>query len=96
MIGPASAGPLRKGATMLGWITEKEAQSRGFTHRGWMFGLLPVYLADLESDEPLVAMRWEPLEYTFDFFAWLWCSTYRLVNGEPVFFNFTITGELAE
>lgn len=79
---------------MLGWITEREAREQGFRYKGWMFGVLPAYFAEIESDEPLIAMRWEPLEWAFDPIAWLWCVLYELFHDEPAMFGFRITREL--
>lgn len=79
---------------MLGWITEDEARQQGYDFKGWAFGILPVYLAELESEAPWVAMRWTPLEYVFDAFAWLWCTAYEWTQGQPADFGFLITGEL--
>jgi hypothetical protein len=36
-------------------------RDEGFTHRGRLAGLIPVYVGDLESDEPTVtAANWVP------------------------------------
>ena len=69
-----------------------------YTHKGWIFGVVPVYLGNLESGAPNVEVRrWVP-EWWFD----LWAAMFDLftmvacaVNPwfEPMF-PIVETGEL--
>jgi len=71
-----------------------------FTHRGWLVGLIPVYIGAPDSSAPLFAERNGVPEWWFD----LVMSLYLLFGDvacwinpsfEPSFF-FTITGELEQ
>ncbi len=45
---------------MLGYMTQREALSYGFTHHGSYYGI-PCWLAP--DDDFMVATKWAPLEY---------------------------------
>lgn len=69
-----------------------------FTHKGLFLGIVPVYLADLQTDTPLVTARnWIP-EWYFDgveMFFGLTAMLGSLVNPdwEPEY-RITVTGEI--
>lgn len=44
----------------------KEELGTTFTHYGWFFGVVPVYVGNVDSDEPILSARnWCP-EFVFD------------------------------
>lgn len=47
---------------MLGYLPATEAKAQGFTHHGKYFGI-PVWLGDPDSEAPMVAAKWAPLEF---------------------------------
>lgn len=67
---------------MLGYMTEKEALSHGFTHHGRYYGI-PVWMSD-KVGCPAVVAKWAPMELVMSLFhviEGLMQSPY----GEPVF-----------
>lgn len=53
-----------------------------FTHRGW-FGICPVYLAGLDTDEPLIesaGLIFDPLLWISEAAYWLAVLTMRVVK----------------
>lgn len=77
----------------------KEKLGTEFTHYGWMFGLVPVYIGSAGADGPLVGERnWVP-EWWFSLWsaAWdLFMTAACAINPafEPGFMLF-VTGEIA-
>lgn len=76
----------------------KDVIQQQFTHYGWFCGLVPVYLADVESEGPLLVERnWVP-EWYFGLvellFGWF-CTISSLLNPEFVpMFPILISGEI--
>jgi len=82
-------------AKALGIITAAEAKAQGFTHHGSYYGI-PLWMGDVESDGPSVAVKWVALDYVMDLFMVIEGFMFPLVHGadaEPMFM-FKIAGEL--
>ena len=69
-----------------------------FTHYGWFLGLVPVYLADIDSEAPVVVERnWVPewyfwaVETVFALFCWV--TSLLIPDFEP-HFSMLVTGEI--
>lgn len=81
---------------MLGYMTEREALSQGFTHHGSYYGI-PCWIGDLSGqfdDRMLVAAKWAPMEYLMTVFHYLEVNLRVLkFPGEPPCFQFKV-GEL--
>ena len=68
-----------------------------YTHYGWFLGLVPVYLADVDSDAPVVVERnWVPEWYSWAaealFGLFCWAASLVIPNFEPMF-SMLVTGE---
>lgn len=46
---------------MMGYMTAQQALLAGYTHHGRIFGV-PIWLSDVDSDEPRLAAKWAPLD----------------------------------
>lgn len=68
---------------MLGYMTKSEAVAHGFTHHGRYY-FLPIYIAT--GDIPMVAVKFIPLEFLFDWLLWL--EYHLTIEGEIP--NFTV------
>ena len=82
-------------AKALGIMTAAEAKAAGFTHHGSYYGI-PLWMGDVDSDGPSVAVKWVPLDCVMDLFIHIEGLFFPLVHGadaEPMFM-FKITGEL--
>lgn len=69
-----------------------------YTHYGWFLGLVPVYLADVDSDAPVVVERnWVPEWYCWAvealFGLFCWAASLVIPNFEPMF-SMLVTGEI--
>lgn len=53
---------------MFGFMTKDEALKAGFTHHGSYYGI-PLWITD--SETPMVATKWEPLEYVMTMFHYI-------------------------
>lgn len=79
---------------MLGWMSEQEALSQGFTHRGKYFGI-PLYLGDIESEGIMVATKFawmEPLMTVFHYIEGFLAGVFY-PNEEPMF-QFAVGDEI--
>lgn len=61
-----------------------------YTHYGWFLGLVPVYLADIDSEAPVVVERnWVPewyfwaVEAMFGLFCWV--ASLLVLDFEPLY-----------
>lgn len=76
----------------------REELGSKYTHRGWLLGLVPVYVGDTDSDEPVVAARngvpelWMWLVLAL--FAMFCCIADLLVADFEPSFSITITGRI--
>lgn len=73
---------------MFGYMTKNEAVAHGFTHHGWYY-FLPIYIA---TDIPMVAVKFLPLDFMFDWLLWLECH----LNIEGEIPNFTVGDPIVE
>lgn len=69
-----------------------------YQHKGWIFGVVPVYIGDLESRGPMIAERNGIPEWWFSLFEALfgifcWLMTLANPDFEPTF-PILVTGEL--
>lgn len=71
---------------MMGYMTASQALANGFTHHGKYFGI-PVWIGALESEGPVVATKWAPLEYIMPLASWLEQTLAQIMfpDREPVF-----------
>lgn len=69
---------------MLGYTTEKAAKAEGFTHHGSYHGL-PIWLGHPESEAPMMAAKWAPLEYLIPLWSCMEGLCSILLNREPMF-----------
>ena len=79
---------------MLGWMTEDEAISEGFTHYGSYFGI-PIYLGDPDSEDLLVAAKHEWLEPVMTLFHYIegFIAGVFYPEEEPAF-QFLVKGKI--
>lgn len=82
-------------ANLLGFITKAQAKSEGYSHHASYYGI-PLWMGDIESDGPIVCVKWRPLDCVMDLFMYIEAFLFPLVHGadtEPMFM-FKIHGEL--
>jgi len=79
---------------LIGYRTKRWARENELTHTGLLFGLLPVYVGDLDTEAPLVVHRWAPTELLDDPLSWLWGLVWDTTQDEPLEFGIRITGQL--
>ncbi len=81
---------------LIGYRSRRWAREIGLTHTGRLFGLLPVYVGDLDTEAPLVVHRWAPTELLDGPLSWLWGLAWDATQEEPAAFGIRITGELSD
>lgn len=69
---------------MLGYMTEKEAKEYGFTHHGSYYGI-PLWMGDFESEAPMIATKWSPLEHVMTIFHFIEGACHAILGTEPSF-----------
>lgn len=82
-------------AKALGIMTKAEAKALGFTHHGSYYGI-PLWMGDVHSEGPSVAVMWAPLDFVMDLFMHIEGFMFPLIHGadaEPMFM-FKVAGEL--
>ena len=53
---------------MLGYINQKEAEKKGFTHEGTYFGI-SLWITNSHTNRPVIKAKWAPMEYAISFFS---------------------------
>lgn len=69
----------------LGYMTESQAVSEGFTHHGSYYGI-PVWMSDEEI--PMVATKWRPLEPLMTLFHYVEGFVQMLSGEDENYFMF--------
>lgn len=72
---------------MLGYMTAAKAKAAGFTHHASYYGI-PVWMGDVDSEGPVVAAKWAPLDYLMELFCCVEGLLFQIVHGadaEPCF-----------
>lgn len=80
---------------MLGYATKAKAKAAGMTHFGSYYGI-PVYMAEVDSEAPIVWAKWAPLDLLMLVFSLIEGLLFPLVHGadaEPCFM-FKVKGSL--
>lgn len=80
---------------MIGYLTAARAKAEGFTHHASYYGI-PCWIGDPDSDGPLVAAKWAPLEPAMSLFHVIEGLLWPLVHGPdaPPMFMFKVKGKI--
>ena len=70
-------------AQRLGYVTEGEAVTRGFSNHASFLGI-PCWIADVETEEPLIWAKWAPMEWLIPIFAAIGAFASPNSGGWPV------------
>ncbi len=68
----------------LNYMHEDEALAQGFTHHGAMYGI-PCWVGDPDSEGPMVAAKWAPLEHLISLGHWFMGLRCDMTGAEPSF-----------
>lgn len=72
----------------------KEELGTTFTHYGWFFGVVPVYVGNIDSDEVILSARnWCP-EFVFDIAEGISGMVMLIMDNEDCLYPIKITGEI--
>lgn len=71
--------------TVLGYMTAKQAKEYGFTHSGSYYGI-PIWMGCMDqADGPMIATKWEPMEYLMSLFHHIEGICHAIRGSEPSF-----------
>lgn len=79
-------------ASLLGYMTEKQAIAEGFTHHGAMYGF-PCWIGDPDGEAPMVATKWAPVEALVTLGHWI-TGFINWMRGDESWFEIYIGAEI--
>lgn len=76
---------------MLGYTNAEKAQSMGFSHHASFYGI-PIWIGELHTDQPIVMVKWSPMNLLMDLFELIEIISFGLVprHDQEEDFMFTV------